>query len=117
MFDLSGKIIRPDVYFIEYEYNYIDLTTKTNKTIKAKRPICVLSERGDVSLTTLPLLNANDASELKNKWTTIGSKNSLFAFRVADVNMTTVPLLNVNDASELARKWASGFQEFYTTLK
>jgi len=55
--------------------------------------------------------------ELKNKWTTIGSKNSLFAFRVADVNMTTVPLLNVNDASELARKWASGFQEFYTTLK
>ena len=117
VFDLSGKIIRPDVYFIEYEYNYIDLTTKTNKTIKAKRPICVLSERGDVSLTTLPLLNANDASELKNKWTTIGSKNSLFAFRVADVNMTTVPLLNVNDASELARKWASGFQEFYTTLK
>ena len=47
VFDLSGKIIRPDVYFIEYEYNYIDLTTKTNKTIKAKRPICVLSERGD----------------------------------------------------------------------
>lgn len=43
------------------------------------------------------LLNANDASELKNKWTTIGSKNFFFAFRVADVNMTTVPLLNVND--------------------
>lgn len=115
-YDLSGAIYRPDVYELKYDITYTDLTDGSTKHLNIIRPVIVLSKHGDVSLTTLPLLNANDASDLKNNWTTLISRSNLFAFRTADVNITTVPLINSNDASDLKNKWTKGFDEFYTTL-
>ncbi|MFR5430193.1 InlB B-repeat-containing protein [Hominilimicola sp.] len=115
-YDLSGAIYRPDVYELKYDIKYTDLTDGSTKHLNIIRPVIVLSKHGDVSLTTLPLLNANDASDLKNNWTTLTSRSNLFAFRTADVNITTVPLINSNDASDLKNKWTKGFDEFYTTL-
>ena len=115
-YDLSGAIYRPDVYELKYDITYTDLTDGSTKHLSIIRPVIVLSKHGDVSLTTLPLLNANDASDLKNNWTTLTSRSNLFAFRTADVNITTVPLINSNDASDLKNKWTKGFDEFYTTL-
>lgn len=115
-YDLSGRPIRPDIYKIEYQYIYTDISNNTEKTIVAERPLIILSKRGDIDLTSTPLLNANDASALKTNWTTMKDKSTLFSFRSGDINITTTPLLNSNDASDLKSKWTKGFTEYYTIL-
>ncbi len=118
-YSLSGIVIRPNKYEIEYSYTYTDLADGQSKTLDTvKRPLIILSKRGDVQLTTSVLFNSNDAIFLQNTWSSLRSRSMLFSFRTADIQITSSPLMNSNDAIELTNTWATlkdGVQ-FYTTI-
>ncbi len=102
VFDLSGKIIRPDVYDMTYSYEYTDPNGNT-QLFTCHRPVIVLSKRGDIQLTTDPSFNANDAKSFAKSYPDWGGKgaNSLFAFRVCDLQETTDPSVNSNDYKQM----------------
>lgn len=102
VFDLSGKIIRPDVYDMTYSYQYTD-TNGDTQLFTCNRSVIVLSKRGDIQLTTDPSFNANDAKSFARSYPDWGGKeaNSLFAFRVCDLQETTDPTVNSNDYKQM----------------
>lgn len=103
VFDLSGKIIRPDVYNMTYTYNYTDMEGQKQELIES-RPVIVLSKRGDIQLTTDPSFNTNDAKTFAKSYSAWGGvdANSLFAFRVCDLQETTDPTVNSNDYKKIS---------------
>ena len=102
--------IRPDVYFIEYTYT---AENDVRYTFEDKRPVIVLTERGDLTFTDLPVVNTGDVSIFSNQWATFERRNSLYAFRIADLAITDQAVINTGDVSMMKNSWAKGFTRHY----
>lgn len=121
VFNLSGNIIRPDVYTMNYTYTFTDLSGNS-KTLQVSRPVIVLSKRGDIQLTTDPSFNANDMKAFATSFSNWGgeSAHSLFAYRVCDLQLTTDPTVNANDykllVSDLSKYSDFPYNQYYREL-
>ncbi len=121
VFNLSGNIIRPDVYTMNYTYTFTDLSGNS-KTLQVSRPVIVLSKRGDIQLTTDPSFNANDMKAFATSFSNWGGEtaHSLFAYRVCDLQFTTDPTVNANDykllVSDLSKYSDFPYNQYYREL-
>lgn len=119
---LSYKMIRPDVYTMKYTYTYTDAITGQPATKSIERPVIVVSEIGDIEMTSPHGINYNDYSFFKNNWGAIEGYNTrgglLFTYRIADAELTSPPGINYNDTTELKNHWgdASYWTQFYPML-
>lgn len=101
-FDLSGKAIRPEVYWISYKYaDDNDIETEVSN----KRPIIILSKRGDILLNNSPGINSQDGDNLSSNWAGIKDGNPIFSFRSADINITNAAGINSQDGDDLNVQW------------
>lgn len=106
-FDMSGRVIRPDVYEITYEFSYTDMSTGETTTVNFTRTVVILSRRGDILLSNSPGVNSQDADNLNDGWATIKDGSPLFAFRSADINITNAAGINSQDGDDLAVQWGA----------
>ena len=115
----TSKMIRPDVYTINYSCTYQDMSGNI-LSLTNKRPFIMICKYGDVWMTPSPGVNTLDSRNLTLNSGKINTGNSLFAFRVADVWMTPSPGINTLDSRHLLN-YASTIQrenfKFYPDLK
>ena len=120
-FNLSGIIIRPDVYMMNYVCTYKD-ASGSEKNIEIDRPVVIIYQRGDIALLVQPAFNPVDAQTLLANLVNLsgGSEPSLFAYRMCDLNTNTAtPVINFLDYNEIRSKSTSAifpFEEYYIRL-
>lgn len=112
-FNLKGLNIRPDLYKIEYEYKYTDPEDGGTKILTFERPVIILSRRGDIELSSTPIINGNDGSQLSENWSSLVVNSAIFAFRSAEIDISDPPIINGNDGSTLEEVWANGLDQYY----
>ena len=100
-YKLTGKMIKPDVYDMNYDYDLNSVYGNTEH-VANKRALIVIDYLGDLSLTTTPATNATDSKYLSNNASKINKGNSLYAFRIADLSLTTTPAVNATDSKNLS---------------
>ena len=106
--------VRPDKYEITYTLTYNDLMTgEANKTIEYKRPVIVLSERGDVSISDRYEVTSLDLNGFRNEWSRFESRNSLYSFRISDVAHVDRAELSSSDLNTYRNSWSKGYTNFY----
>lgn len=96
IYTLSGIMVRTDVYIMNYSYRYTTMSGEMIN-IENERPVIVLGRRGDVSLSTLPIIDQNDVDAFKNNRIELNSGNSLLAYRCLDFEFTELPIISQND--------------------
>ena len=106
-------MIRPDVYFIEY--SYLD-EQNVEHVLPEKRPVVVLTERGDIHISERCEITSMDLNSYRNSWSLFASFNSLYTFRIADFSHTDRAELNSQDLNTYRNTWSKKeCKEFYST--
>jgi tRNA threonylcarbamoyladenosine modification (KEOPS) complex Pcc1 subunit len=124
LYVLGSRMIRPDVYTMNYSCEYEDIDGNI-LALTNSRPFIVLNKLGDVSMNPTSSLNATDATVLKKNYSSISTGNSLFAYRIADVNLYTIKnntqtTLNATDAQALRTSYNKSWftaMKFYPDLQ
>ncbi len=117
-YTISGKVIRNDVYFIEYEYTYTD-TNGTSQIITAQRPVIILSRLGDLYLSKIVSVNTNDVNYFKRNTGAVYLGNSLVAYRSMDLVTSSIPSINTSDVNYFLRNSGAVYlstNQYYTSL-
>ena len=100
-YQLTSKMIRPDVYTMSYSYTYTPLGASAPIDYSETRPLIVIAKYGDIWLTPSPGVNTLDSRYLLANATKTNTGNSLVAYRIADVWMTPSPGVNTLDSRYL----------------
>ncbi len=117
-YTISGKVIRNDVYFVEYEYTYTDVNGTSHTQIE-KRPVIILSRLGDLYLSKIVSVNTNDVNYFRRNTGAVYLGNSLVAYRSMDLVTSPIPSINTSDVNYFRRNSGAVYlstDQYYTSL-
>ncbi len=95
-YTLGQRMIRSDVYTVKYSYEY-EKIDGTKEVLTAERPVIILGRIGDIYLNVVTTINDSDVDYLKKNSASVGTGNSLVAYRSADIVYSLVPTINDSD--------------------
>ncbi len=102
VYDMSEKMIRPDIYEITYTYTYTPVGATASVTLTETRPVIVIGELGDSVITQYPAVTGQDGQQVINYAPTWMAKEasshvSLFLYRICDTALSDIPAVTGQD--------------------